>query len=332
MQKRLNMLKIKAFPRIHITLIGMNREGYRINGGIGFSMASPTLNLRFEPDGEICVLDERNPGFSKEELARLNNHLNKVRKDEHLSEGYRCVIEEGLIHSHFGFGTSTMAYLSCTEALLAINRREYTINDVVKLSGRGGTSGIGISTYFKGGFIFDTGIKNNAVRILAPSSCFNGDECRKPLIFKNIGLPGWELGICIPPIQNKTEDEEKAFFDKNCPIGQEAVEKILYESVYGISSSLLENDFNTFCKSVDSIQITKWKSLERNLYGDELKVIESVIRKAGAKCVGMSSLGPLLYFFGEDIDGIVDRVNADLTGGKCFKTSFNNSGRILLYD
>ena len=61
-------------------------------------------------------------------------------------------------------------------------------------------------------------------------------------------------------------------------------------------------------------------------------MIESIIKKAGAKCVGMSSLGPLLYFFGEDIDSIVNRVNADLAGGKCFKTSFNNSGRILEYD
>ena len=127
-------------------------------------------------------------------------------------------------------------------------------------------------------------------------------------------------------------DNEKVFFEKNCPIGQEAVENILYESVYGISSSLIENDFNTFCKSVDSIQETKWKSLERDLYGAELKVVESLIRKAGAKCVGMSSLGPLLYFFGEDIDSIIDRVNADLTGGKCYKTSFNNSCRILEYD
>ena len=332
MPKKLSMLKIKAFPRIHVTLIGMNREGYRINGGIGFSMASPTLNMRFEADEGICVLDKRTQGFSKNELARLNNHLMKVMKDEHLAEGFRCVIEDCQIHSHFGFGTSTMAYLSCIEALLIINKRVYTNDDVVKFSGRGGTSGIGISTYFKGGFVFDTGVTNNADRDLTPSSCFKGDDYRKPLIFKNISLPGWEMGICIPPIQNKTEDEEKVFFEKNCPIEQNAVENVLYESVYGISSSLLENDFNTFCKSVDSIQETKWKSLERDLYGAELKEVESLIRKAGAKCVGMSSLGPLLYFFGEDIDGIVARVNADLTGGKCYKTSLNNSGRILEYD
>ena len=326
------MLKIKVFPRIHITLIGMNREGYRINGGIGFSMASPTLDLRFEPVGAISVLDKRNQGFSKNELTRLDNHLNKVMKDKHLAEGFHCVIEDSQIHSHFGFGTSTMVYMSCIEALLIINKREYTNDDVVNLSGRGGTSGIGIITYFKGGFVFDAGVTNNAVRDLAPSSCFKGGDYRKPLIFKNISLPEWEMGICIPPIQSKTEDEERAFFDESCPIEQEAVQSILYESVYGISSSLLEKDYNAFCKSVDSIQKTKWKSLERNLYGDELKVVESVIRKAGAKCVGMSSLGPLLYFFGEDIDGIVDRVKADLTGSKCYKTSFNNSGRILEYD
>ena len=31
-------LKIETYSRIHITLIGMNVEGYRRNGGIGFSI------------------------------------------------------------------------------------------------------------------------------------------------------------------------------------------------------------------------------------------------------------------------------------------------------
>ena len=50
------MLKIKAFPRIHISLIGMNNDGYRLNGGIGFSIASPILDMSFEQSDSIKSL------------------------------------------------------------------------------------------------------------------------------------------------------------------------------------------------------------------------------------------------------------------------------------
>ena len=36
MQHLLDMLRIKVSPRIHISLIRMNNDGYRLNGGIGF--------------------------------------------------------------------------------------------------------------------------------------------------------------------------------------------------------------------------------------------------------------------------------------------------------
>lgn len=332
MQNQPDMLKIKAFPRIHISLIGMNNDGYRLNGGIGFSIASPTLDMSFESSDSIVVIDRREHGFTQDELERLKNHLNNVLIKEEFGTAIRCVIHDGMIQSHVGFGSNSMIYLSCVEALLILNHRDYTDLDVVTLSGRGGTSGIGINTYFKGGFIFDTGISNYSQSSLAPSSSFINKVVHKPLLMKSIALPEWELGICIPPIGHKTEEEEKEFFQKNCPINKDEVERILYEVVYGITSSLMESDFNVFCKSIDAIQQTKWKSLERNLYGKELMAAELIIRNAGAKCVGMSSLGPLLYFFGDDIDVIVAKVKEKRPYCVCFKSSFNNSDRIVEHD
>lgn len=326
------MLKIRAFPRIHISLIGMNNDGYRLNGGIGFSIASPTLDMSFESSDSIDVIDRRDNGFSRVEIFRLKNHLNNVLIKEELDTAIRCIIHDGMIQSHVGFGSNSMIYLSCVEALLILNHRDYTDLDVVTSSGRGGTSGIGINTYFKGGFIFDTGISNHSQRYLAPSSAFIDKVVHKPLLMKSIALPEWELGICIPPIGHKTEEEEKEFFQENCPINKDDVDKILYEAVYGIASSLMESDFDVFCKSIDAIQQTKWKALERDLYGKELLAAESIIRNAGAKCVGMSSLGPLLYFFGDDIDVIVANVKAEMPYCVCFKSSLNNSDRIIEHD
>ena len=326
------MFRVKAFPRIHITLIGMNRDGYRLNGGIGFSVSSPVLELYFAPDNSICISDNRKYGFTTEEQSRLKNHLEMVMQKEQFNVGLRCVIHEGRIQSHVGFGSNSMVYLSCVEALLIINNRNYSENDVINLSGRGGTSGIGINTYFKGGYVFDAGIMNFGDRPFAPSSVFIFKSNPKPLLLNNIKLPEWDLGILIPPLIPKTEEEEKAFFNDKCPIEKVDVEDILYEAVYGITSSLLENDFKTFCKSIDSLQQTKWKKMERELYGDDLEAVESIIRNAGANCVGMSSLGPLLYFFGDDIDAIVEKIKVAMPESDCFMSSFNNCGRVLEYD
>lgn len=332
MQHQPDMLRIKAFPRIHISLIGMNNDGYRLNGGIGFSIASPTLDMSFEPSYSIDVVDKRDHGFTLYELDRLKRHLNDVVLKEKFDTALRCIIHEGMIQSHVGLGSNSMIYLSCAEALFILNQRGYNNKDVIAFSGRGGTSGIGINTYFKGGFIFDAGISNQGQRSLAPSSVFVGEVAQPPLLLKKLRLPQWDLGICMPPIASKSEDEEKGFFQENCPINKDTVESILYEAVYGVTSSLMEWDFNTFCKSIDVIQQTKWKLLERKLYGKELMAVESVIRKAGARCVGMSSLGPMLYFFGDDIDAIVDQAKKNMPLCVFFKTSFNNSSRVVEHD
>lgn len=326
------MLRIKAFPRIHLSLIGMNSDGYRINGGIGFSISSPTLNMCYEPSDSISITDKRRQGFALDELTRLKNHLIRVSHAEHLETGFNCLIENGIIESHVGLGSNTIIYLSCIEALLIINNRHYSQETVIELSGRGGTSGIGINTYFKGGFIFDAGIKNYGREPFSPSSLFVDSPRPKPLLMKYLPLPSWDLGICIPPIKHKTEEEETLFFKINCPISKESAEHILYEAIYGVSAALIENDFNVFCQSINALQLTKWKQLERDLYGGGLNEVEERIKTSGAKSVGMSSLGPMLYFFGDNIDGIVENVKRSIPQCACFKTSFNNSARIVEND
>ena len=322
------MLRIKVFPRIHITLIGLNTDGYRLNGGIGFSISSPSQCLLFSPSTSIEINDNRVVGFTNEELKHLKARLNWVMINKHLECGLKCTIVNNSVHSHVGYGSNSMIYLACVEALLIINTQVYSSKELVTLSNRGGASGVGINTYFSGGFIFDTGVLNDGHRTLAPSSAVN-EEHQAPLVLKRLELPSWNLGLCIPSIARKSEEEERTFFKLNCPIEKDDVDVVLYETVYGITSSLMENDFEVFCKSIDHIQQTAWKSLERSQYGEELFRTDTLIRNAGAKCVGMSSMGPMLYFFGDDIDGIIGRVKDALPNCECIKTSFNNRGRIV---
>jgi beta-ribofuranosylaminobenzene 5'-phosphate synthase len=322
-------LIIQSFPRIHITLIGMNDDGYRINGGIGFSINPPSIHSHFVLSHSIEINDKREKKLTKDEIDKLYTILGNIRKEKKLVNGIFCDIESE-IFPHYGFGSSTSIYLSCIEALLYFNDISYTREEVIALSKRGGTSGIGINTYFDGGFIFDVGIKNEN-DLHEPSSIADRGG-KKPLIIHKGEMPEWNIGVCIPCyLKNKSEQEEIDFFKQYCPVDKKDVIEILYEASYGITSAIIENDYNIFCRSINAIQLTRWKLLERSLYGKELIDLEQKIIQSGADCVGMSSLGPLLFFMGEKIDDIITILGKENPGIRCYKSKVNNQGRIIIY-
>jgi beta-ribofuranosylaminobenzene 5'-phosphate synthase len=305
----------------------MNKNDYRINGGIGFSINSPTLVCYFEPSEDININDSREITFTDDEKKKLIKTLNDIKHGNKFKNGITCKIQ-GEILPHYGLGSNTSLYLACTEVLCLINNKSYNQEQLISLSRRGGTSGIGINTYFDGGLIFDAGIKN-IDNTLMPSSSVQ--KMRKiPLIIHKSKLPDWNIGVCIPKhIKNKSEQEEVDFFKKHCPINKSYVGDILYESVYGITSSIIESDYDIFCQSINAIQSTKWKHLERSLYGNVLLDLEKKIRDSGADCVGMSSLGPAIFFMAKNINDIIRNLSYEVSDLKCYHAKFNNYGRMI---
>ena len=324
------IIRITSFPRIHITLIGMNNDGYRINGGVGFSISAPKIDVYVEESKNVKIIDERELGLTEQEKTRLQHVLTNSINGFGLKKRIKCIIQ-GNVLPHYGFGSNTSIYMSCLEALFIINEIKYGNEDIVTSSKRGGTSGIGINTYFEGGFIFDVGIKNDN-QLFTPSSIADRNG-KTPLVIHKCKLPDWKIGICIPKyIQHKSEQEEIEFFKTHCPIENSSIENVLYEAVYGITSSIIESDYDVFCKSINKIQLAKWNYLQRLLYGEALIELEQIIKSFGTDCVGMSSLGPMLFFTGNDVKSIIDKVIRSVPETICYSTSFNNQGRIINYD
>jgi beta-ribofuranosylaminobenzene 5'-phosphate synthase len=322
--------KIIAFPRIHITLIGMNNDGYRINGGIGFSVSDPKIICSFLHSSEINIIDNRKKGFSSSEQKKIVSKLSKIYEEQCFTKKINCIIS-GNSFTHYGLGTSTATYLACIEALFIVNDREYEIDTIRKISERGGTSGIGINTYFHGGFVFDIGKRcSDLSSIHLPSSISGKKDKRKTQKLLQLKLPDWNIGLFIPNrINNLTEEEEIEFFKSTCPISKTDVFEILYESLYGVAGAIIEEDYETFCKAINAIQNTKWKQEERNNYGESLRSIENTLRSIKVDCLGMSSLGPGLFFFYNSLDKLYLPKNLN---GEIIHSKLNNNGRIISYD
>lgn len=324
----MNKVKITVSPRLHISLIEMSRKGYRLNGGAGLSISSPKITMQFSVSDHFEIVDKRSKTISEEEVDRWNRVLNDCLEDNGFTERIACTINSDTL-PHVGFGTGTIIYLASIEALYVLNNSEPTRDNIIKYSKRGGTSGVGIRTYFDGGIVFDVGVPNKGQEI-KPSSAMNAINSHPLSIYKGT-LPDWKVGICVPNIERKTEKEERQFFHTVVPNIQNDAPHILYELVNGVVAALEEQDYKTYCEAINNIQKTSWKSAERHQYGHTLLEYEDDLFNFGADCVGMSSFGPLLYFHGERIQDIVSKMNAKYQSGCCFCTSFNNKGRIIEY-
>jgi beta-ribofuranosylaminobenzene 5'-phosphate synthase len=302
----------------------MDEGGYRINGGVGFSISHPTLTLEIASASSFRIKDLRKFPLSLVGVQRLSTIIQDIIDSLNFKNSISLEIS-GDARTHFGFGTGTAIRLASIEALFIVNAQPYTQIDIMQCSRRGKTSGIGINTYFHGGFIFDVGHKDSLC--LLPSNQKEDVE-GLPLVLRRSEMPPWQIGICIPQnISPKTEKEEQKLFSDTCPISTEDVHKTLYHTTYGLTSAVLENDSATFSEAIKSIQKCAWKSAERALYNETLFEIENFLYENGASAVGLTSLGPTLFFFGNDIEKIKERVDGATFGCEVIISTPMNHGR-----
>lgn len=317
-------LNILIKPRIHVSLISMHDSVYRINGGVGFSIESPKAKISISKSKTFEIFDNRTSSLSEEERGALSQIVNNAEEILNLA-GSISVEIGGEMMTHYGMGSGTSIRLACLEGLARLYHQSVTNLKLVALSERGGTSGIGINTYFDGGLIFDLGVRQVG-QWFQPSSI--AQQTGPPLVLSHIELPTLKIGLCIPKnIQPKSQQEEINFFKENTPIEQVESYKALYHCLFGFYAAVKENDFEAMEKAIINIQKCEWKRRERNQYGDKLFNLEKLLYELGSKCVGMSSLGPMLYFFAPE--NIYPIILNEMPRNECdiHITYFSNTGR-----
>lgn len=321
-------LNFTIYPRLHLTLIDLNKNGYRINGGFGFSINKPTLNISILKSDQFEIIDNRRLTLTSDEKLRLRSIVEDVKFKNNFRNNIRINIT-GEMQTHQGLGSGTSIRLACLEALYILNNSIYNEEKIVDESKRGGTSGIGVRTYFRGGYIFDAGRKNLPNDIFAPSSQQESAGPSQSMIISEGLMPSWELGLIIldsilPTLSHEAELE---FFKLTTPIPALEVQKTLYHICYGLLPAIKENDFMTFNIAINEIQKCFWKSSERNIYGQKLQDIEDILVKNGALSVGMSSMGPSLFFFAHNLDILISKMSN--LGYTCIKALPQNQGRLI---
>lgn len=326
----MNSLKYTVPARIAIDLYDMNGNLGRLDGSMGFSIENPRLVFTAK-ESETILINANN--LDKELEESVYQSLENTKKKYELKGGIELSIIES-IPSHSGFGSKTATLISTNHAYLNL----YNIDEDYRYLGtflkRGGTSGLGINLIDKGGFIVDGGHSKEIKTKFGPSSA--SSTIYPPPVLVHYEMPEWKILLCTPDIDKTYGKKEIDFFNKVCPINEEYVGKLARIRFSQTLPSIVENNLDLFSASINNIQEFGWKSEEINVYCDTVKQIMLDLKKHGVKGSGMSSIGPTIYAFGENLDEISKKIKAehDLT---TIITKPDNTGIIIekkneLYD
>lgn len=317
------MIRITSPSRLHLSLIDLNAEIGRVDGGLGITLDYPGMNLTAEKSDDINVTGDS-------ELAeRIKWSAHSVLPD---GQGINIHIEDD-IPSHVGLGSGTQSALSAASAVNEAHELRLSVRELAEKVGRGGTSGIGVASFEYGGFLVDAGHKFDKKGGFSPSAASKADPA--PIVFRH-DFPDWEIILALPDGQGAHDAKEVNIFKKECPIPLGEVQDISHAILMQVIPAILEDDIDAFGKGINHLQSTGFKKREIDLQSEDIKNLIKFMDDAGARGSGMSSFGPAIFGFSDSraqskkIQRDVQSMMDDTIGGRAIITKPNNTGASIL--
>ncbi len=325
---------IKSPSRLHLGLIDMNGSYGRLDGGIGLAIQDPNFCLYGESAENGITIDfNENYDFSDEIrnecVKKINDAAQKVIDYYDVDEGFYFRVDKAF-PPHSGLGSGTQIALSTGKLITEHIGEESNGVSLGKITGRGGTSGIGVFAFDHGGFIVDGGHSKKEKDSFLPSSA---SKASPPQLFGRYEFPE-EWGVLLVILKSDVSvngQKEVNIFQEYCPIDTQEVELYSHLVFMNMIPFLIEKDLPCFGNIINKIQTIGFKNIEVSLQADNIKNLMKKLREIGAYAVGMSSFGPTVYsFYDETNKHIVDEIK-DYVGddGIVITTKAQNHGHIL---
>lgn len=315
----MNMIKVVSPSRLHLTLIDLNAELGRIDGGAGITLESPGMELlAAEADNVEIVGDSLLAGKMR------------IAADALLpaGKGIKLQINDSL-PDHVGLGSGTQAALSAAAAINKMYGLGKSVRELAIAIGRGGTSGIGVAAFENGGIILDGGHKFKDKCAFSPSAASHVPP--GPVLFRR-DFPDWPIVLAIPNTKGAHDAEEVDIFKKYCPIPLAEVQEICHVILMQMLPALVEEDLESFGRAINHFQLVGFKRREVELQLRPVLDIMEYMRDNGASGSGISSFGPVVYgIVGSSGEGKrllkeAQRMLDESLGGKTLLTKAKNRG------
>ncbi|MCL2141847.1 MAG: beta-ribofuranosylaminobenzene 5'-phosphate synthase [Methanimicrococcus sp.] len=290
------MFEIKTPSRIHMTLIDMNGSFGRIDGSVGLALSDGGVWMRAKKS-DVVTVTEWSDGSARETKSDFADYVQKVAQ---------CILPKNTgieleflspARQHVGLGSGTQIALSVATAVNDLYSLGKSVRELAQLTRRGGTSGVGVLAFERGGFIMDAGHKAETKSGFLPSSKSNASPADLML---RMDFPDWDVVVALPPACGISGNAEKNFFQKHCPIPIVDVQKVSHIILMQMIPSLVENEIEGFGNAVNALQKVGFKKYEVDIQPESVKATAALMLKSGLYGAGVSSFGPAVYGFSEN--------------------------------
>jgi beta-ribofuranosylaminobenzene 5'-phosphate synthase len=290
-------VRITAFPRIHMSLGDLSGITLRRNGGVGFALHGPVVKItahagNYDQIKAPAQLDVLGLDDMRQALGRLRSEL-----------AYPPVVieVEELPLQHIGLGTKTTLVLAALQAVISNFGLPIDRELIQRISGRGGTSGIGIHTFFDGGFVSDVGHAQNPSARYGPSSLRAPDVPALRLL-RAVLPEHWTCHLLLPKGHRRGGPAEVEFFKSNTPIPGTEVLEVLATMYHGVCPAILNSDLVVLNAALRKLHSTGFKHREMLGQPRSLSKLLGELQDLPRAAAGMSSMGPLLYVLANETD------------------------------
>ena len=124
-------------------------------------------------------------------------------------------------------------------------------------------------------------------------------------------------------------EDEKAFFERNCPIPIDEVTNLSHRIVFNLIPAILDEDINLFCDTINTIQTLGFKRLEVENLSKEIRDTMDSLREEKSCGVGLSSFGPTLYVVSETTDDTESLIDEKLDVDIIHTKASNEGAQII---
>ncbi|MGZ5539066.1 MAG: beta-ribofuranosylaminobenzene 5'-phosphate synthase [Halobacteriota archaeon] len=309
------MIQVVTPSRLHITLIDLNGALGRIDGGVGLTLDYPSIRINAKKDAQLSV------SGTTEFAERIKSAASAVLTQYNINGVAIDVVQE--YPNHVGLGSGTQVALAVGTAISELYDLNLNPTTIAKLTGRGGTSGIGVAAYEFGGFLVDGGHKGKTEFL--PSSA-SGKFGPGPIIARH-DFPDWAIVLAIPNLRGASDKREIDVFQKQCPLPLNEVQELCHVILMEMLPAVVEHDIESFGRSINRVQTIGFKRRELELQPFCAHLVQ-FMRENGAIGAGMSSFGPVVYGItdGKRLLKAVRSYLNDTIGGKVRAVKAQNTG------
>jgi len=307
--------------RLHFGLIDLSGSIGRVDGSVGLAIQSPRCVLEATASETLSVeADEATRERVEPLIARLQREW---------GIGNAALRFRETIPPHSGFGSGTQTLLAVIAALSRLYDVPVEREEMARLSGRGGTSGIGIYAFFEGGFLVDGGHRFPEAKSAFLPSAASSAAGVGPLLFR-CDFPEWEIVLVVPRARHVSGDEEVRLFQTHCPMPRASAERICHELVMGVLPALAERNLAAFGRALESLQSVGWKQVEMAAQDESVRQAMDALRHCGATGVAMSSWGPVVVGFFAPQQATAEHLRTLSLHGTVLLTRANNRGAEIM--